>query len=47
MLISFNNFWLFAVTLFGTWAFYGLFGFDFTIVTVLAIGLFSSFTNNV
>ena len=36
MLFKFNNIWKFATILLVSWGIYGLLGYDFTIVTLLA-----------
>ena len=36
MLFTFNYFWTFVISLVGAWVLYGLCGFDFTIVTIVA-----------
>ena len=36
MLFEFNRFWKSVLVLIGTWALYGLTGYEFTMVTLLA-----------
>ena len=35
MLFEFNRFWKFVLIIVGTWATYGLFGYEFSVVTLL------------
>ena len=37
MLFKFGTFWKSLVFLIGTWIFYGIFNFEFTIITLLAL----------
>ena len=37
MLFKFNLFWQLASFLVASWAFYGIFDFEFTVVTLLAV----------
>tara|TARA_B100000131_G_scaffold23237_1_gene22336 strand:- start:191 stop:343 length:153 start_codon:yes stop_codon:yes gene_type:complete len=37
MLFSFNYFWKLLLMLLGSWLFYGLWGFEFTIITQLSV----------
>jgi len=37
MLFRFNNIWKFASVLVVCWALYGLLGYDFTVITLLAV----------
>ena len=36
MLFAFNNFWKIALIFLSTWSLYGLLGYDFTMITLLA-----------
>ena len=37
MLFKFNFFWKCTLTLVATWTFYGLFGYEFTVVSLIAV----------
>lgn len=37
MLFSFNYFWKALLVIVGSWLFYGLWGFEFTVVTQIAL----------
>jgi len=39
MLFEFNRFWKFVLTIVGAWALYGLFGYEFSVVTLLGFVL--------
>tara|TARA_R100000008_G_C3553315_1_gene151728 strand:+ start:193 stop:345 length:153 start_codon:yes stop_codon:yes gene_type:complete len=36
MLFKFGAFWKFMAIIFSSWIFYGVFGFEFTVITLLA-----------
>jgi hypothetical protein len=37
MLFKFGKFWKTIAILMGTWVYYGFFGFEFTVVTILSL----------
>jgi len=37
MLFTFNYFWKFLICLVGTWIFYGFFGYEVTMVTLMSM----------
>jgi len=39
VLFKFGIFWKTAATVFGVWFFYGAFGFEFTVITLMALML--------
>ena len=45
MLFEFNRFWKSVLVLIGTWALYGLTGYEFTMVTLLATLLAAKLNN--
>jgi len=42
MLFTFNYFWKFTLVLLGSWIMYGLGGFEFTMITIMACILASN-----
>ena len=46
MLFTFNKFWKTIGFLLGVWVTYALWGFEFTVITLLALLYASSFKNN-
>jgi len=45
MLFTFNHFWKYLAILLGSWAIYGLFGFEFATVSLLAAILMVQINN--
>jgi len=45
MLFEFNKFWLGLLAVVGSWLFYGVWGFEFTTITLLSLILVSTRPN--